>query len=282
MIQVPEGPPRSHAPSLAPAVHRYEACSTSRPALADRPRPRRLRLPLPAHGHPHPLFLQRTRRRRLPPARPNPKLVSHPIQRPPHLGFGPKQSVSGRSSHANSSTLRNPRRASARSRPIPRQSPVPPPGPIAADSPRHNHRPLAINAVPSSRSKTKPGNHSPRTRHRANLRSHHRSLRRIAKTRPRPGRSLARLRRDLLANLLAHHRPQSQALHHRSSPPDLHPFHGRNSRKLLPDRPRQHPPPRNLGTPPPRHHSRDQRHLDHHLCVLADRDSVLVSPAHAC
>ncbi len=75
--------------------------------------------------------------------------------------------------------------------------------------------------------------------------------------------------------------PQSKVVNHRSGAPDLHPLHGRNRRKLLPDRPRQHPPARNLGTPPPRHHPRNQRHLHHHLSVLADRDRVLVSPANA-
>ena len=116
-----------------------------------------------------------------------------------------------------------------------------------ADSPWHHHRPVVINAIQSSRSKPKLANHHVRSRHRADLRSHHRSLRRTAETKPRPGRSLARLRGDLLANLLAHHRPQPQALDRRSSPSDLHLIHGRNSRKLLPDRPRQHVAARNLG-----------------------------------
>ena len=100
-----------------------------------------------------------------------------------------------------------------------------------------------------------------------------------AETRSRPGRSLARPGRELLADLLARHSAQPAAVDHRRGAADLHAFDGRNRRQLFPDRPRQHAAARNLGTPAPRHHAGDQRHLHHHFCLFAGRDRDLVPAA---
>ena len=69
-----------------------------------------------------------------------------------------------------------------------------------------------------SRHATQPAHVVPRPRHRAHFRGHHRNFRRPAKNGSRPGRSLARSRRHSLADVLAHHASESQALSHRRRP----------------------------------------------------------------
>ena len=113
----------------------------------------------------------------------------------------------------------------------------PPTGSSSAHSARHHHRAVVTHALPRSGRETQPGNDPARPRHRPHFSCHDGSLRRIAEAQSRAGRSIARSRRQLLANFLAHHGAESQALHHRSSAADLHALHGRNRCELLSDRP---------------------------------------------
>src|SRR5216683_5662331 len=180
------------------------------------------------------------------------------------MGFHREQLHRGRRSRSALSHSWLIRSARSRSRQLPRQIVLSPLGPSSADSSGYHHRTLPAALRGPYQPRSQPNHHFPGARHRADLRSYHRTLRRLAKNGSPSGRSFLGPRRNSLAYFLARDASQSQTLSHRFRPAHLHSFHGRNRRHFFPLRPRIHAPPRNLGPPAPRHHSRNQRYLHAH------------------
>src|SRR6202040_3664298 len=97
---------------------------------------------------------------------------------------------------------------------VSRQGVVPPTGAAAADSARDYYGTFAAHVIQRSGRQAEFADDYPGARNSFDFGGYHRSFRGIAETRSRAGRGVARPGSELLADVLAHHGAESEAVHH--------------------------------------------------------------------
>src|SRR5208283_3470268 len=240
-----------------------------------------IRVSILADCDPHSLLVQRRGRGRIPAAPFDAGLVSNAFCGRADLGFGAQQPASCIGGDGDRAGIRHAGGAGAGSGTVSGQGVVSAIGAFAVDSSWHYYRAFVAYAVQCDGNEAELDDDYLGTRNCVDLRGYNRGIRGLAEIGPGTGRGISRFGCELLADVLARHGAELEAADHWRGAADLYAFHGRDRGEFLSDRARQHAATGNLGAAAARHHTGNQRGIDHHLCVFFSGDCAVVPLAHA-